>query len=150
MPTYPFVCEDCGHTEDMIMPWSVYKDNDGVFPCPICEGNFRRVWAGYSTAPNIKTVTRLEDIWKREGLIDPEDPEYAKRNQERIAMMRKKNKKKLERMLEEGKAVIGKKAAVDGPDADLSPTTREDIENLPDAAHDRHIIDGSGNIRKKK
>jgi hypothetical protein len=116
----------------------------------MCEGKFRRTWAGIACAPNIKTITRLEDRWRREGLLDPEDPEYAKRNAQRIKMMREKNQKKLERMIDQGDAVVGKKAFIDKSDSDLSPTTKKDIDKLPDKAHDKHTVDKSGNIRKKK
>jgi hypothetical protein len=133
----------------MTMPIAVYEENNGVFPCPKCEGDFRRVWSGQNIAPSIKTIERLEDRWRKQGLLDPEDPEYARRNQERVRAMREDNKKRLERMLEQNEAVISKHASVDN-DADLEPTTKEDLEKLPPQAIDKKTMTKDGDIKDKE
>jgi len=147
-PTYSFKCVACDHEEDMSMPWDVYRENRGVFPCPMCEADFERVWSGVSVIPGIKTVERVEDMWRKKGLLDPEDPEYTKRNKERIKYMREKNKKKLDRMLEDGSAVVGKTASVGGKD--VLPMSREDLDNLPDVAVDKHVMTKDGEIKPKE
>ena len=39
MPVYEYVCEDCGHERDRILPMD-RADDPG--PCPACEGSLRR------------------------------------------------------------------------------------------------------------
>lgn len=39
MPVYEYVCGDCGHEQDRILPFA-RADDPG--PCPACEGELRR------------------------------------------------------------------------------------------------------------
>lgn len=97
MPTFTFKCKECDYEQDVFFKFADYKEE---IQCPECGGVFCRVWDGYGQAPGIKTVTRIEDIWKKRGLLDPEDPDYNKVNQQRIKDMREKDKKRKEKIID--------------------------------------------------
>jgi len=142
MPCYPFICESCGHEGDVTVPWKVYEENGGVFSCPNCDGKFTRLWFGKGNAPRIKTITRLEDIWRKNGVIDPEDPAYAKLNRERVKEMREKTRKKKERLLDQGKAKL-RRVNIESDD---EPFTKEVFDKMPSSSKSSYHITKDGNI----
>jgi hypothetical protein len=74
--------------------------------------------------PAIKTEMRLEDYWKKHGILDPEDSEHKKLAAERIKMMREEAKKKKEKELEK----LGDKARLRR--INIQPDSRS-IKDLP-------------------
>jgi len=135
MPTYDFECADCAHRGEVFMKMDDYKD---VVKCPQCSGQYKRSW---KNTPAIKTIVRMEDVWKKQGVLDPEDPEYRKVNCQRVRAMREKAIKARDRKL--NKADIKK-----GRTKDFKPTrkpgdfvSKPDLDKLPDVAKDRVNLD---------
>ena len=100
MPNYPFTCDNCMHEQDFVMSFKEYKEKKDSIKCPECGDPMRRQWEGLGVAPAIKTEFRMEDYWKKNNILDPEDPAYAKAASERIKIMRDKAKKKKEKEIE--------------------------------------------------
>lgn len=143
MPCYAFKCESCNHEGDVTVPWKVYVANNGTFQCPKCQGAFKRDWSAIGSAPNLKTEERLEDLWNKAGLVQPGDPEYEKLNRERVKEMRSKDKKRRERLLDQGKARLRKINYVDDDDR---PMTREVFEEMPSHAKSSYHVKNDGTI----
>lgn len=119
MPTYTFNCEDCDYEQDIFFKFEDYQE---TIECPRCKGKFTRVWNGLGQAPGIKTVQRMEDVWKKRGLLDPEDPEYKKRNIERVKAMREKDRKRKEREIDQ--RLSGKLGEFRGRTSEYKPTNK--------------------------
>lgn len=131
------------------MKFSDYEKCEGKIPCPECDGTMARWYSGRQNATAIKTVTRLEDLWKKYGILDPEDPDYAKQNKERVREMREKNQKILEKKLARGEAKVRSKVRVEGKEPGEN-FTKEDVENLPTKSKGRVSIDKDGNINSSE
>lgn len=138
MPTYVFKCEDCGHTNDVFMTMADYEP---VLECPQCRGNYKRLWSGKGISPGIKTVKRVEDLWKQMGWLDPEDPDYHKVNKQRVRAMREDAIKKRDRKLNKADLKKGRTKDFKRTNKPADYVSKQELDNLPDAAKDRVNID---------
>jgi len=137
-PTYNFKCNDCEHRGEVFMKMDDYQP---IIECPECGGEYKRLWSGKGNSPGIKTTQRVEDLWKKMGWLDPEDPDYHKVNAQRVRAMREKAIKERDRKL--NKADIKK-----GRTKDFKPTnkpgdrvSKQDLDQLPEVAKDRVNVD---------
>jgi len=138
-PCYNYKCTGCGHADEIFMK---YRDYKLVVQCPSCnQESYTRVWAGSDNVPGIKTVKRLEEVWKEKGLLDPEDPAFQKVHRQRVRAMREDAIKARDEKL--NKADMKK-----GRTRDFKPTRRradhvskQDLDKLPDVAKDRVNMD---------
>lgn len=107
----------------------------------------KRLYSGRQNAPAIKTITRLEDLWKKHGILDPEDPGYARQNKDRVKEMRKRSGKELDEKISRGELEIRSRVRVEGKGAD-EKFTKEDIEKLPDKSKGKVSINKDGSIKE--
>src|SRR5574337_1252124 len=89
-------CKECEHVFEYL---HMTRQSPEIVKCPRC--NSSNVYSPFP-CPNLKTTERIEDIWRKERLIDPQEPEYKELYKEKAKARRKANRKRREEEIEKG------------------------------------------------